>query len=832
MQGARQHILLEFFEKLFATMALGGGSTLAPLALIPLMGRRTGWRKFTPKGEVPRWLGYREIALFLAMALGTVLSGSLKWVVIEPNILAVFFLILSLGAWMLGERSSHALIPRLEAGDRTGPGLRNLFGWFVLGLLLASFLRGMQSNTLLGGTMVAMVFAGLPIAMAYRRGEPGLLPLGTTLTLIGVAFWNPWITAAGLGWVIPSAVLITYNVKGNFALRSLVGGIGAIVGLYVPAFAAVVAALALFVLSLEMWRFIVRLAIYVPLRTIHRFKVYGSENYASDGAGIVMSNHVSLADGWLLGSMTQRMVRFLVYDAYYKQPVSAFLLNLFRTIPISQGARREAIESLRKARTVIEEGHFAGIFPEGGITRSGHLHPFQKGFTRIVAGSDIPLIPAYMNGLWTSFVSFSEKRVWTRLGRFYRPFEIEFGTPLGAKVTAMELWRVAKGLEVNAAFRDAHHAPILPVAFLRTAAQHDRLVAVRDGSRTLTYGELASSALLLARHLNRKLRRKSRIGIFLPDGIEKVIAHVAAVLSGHVVMEVPVADADNWIRQHGLGTVITSQNWLEAAGLPKSDQHVLIGRVLERLDSREQWRTWFYRKLSAQMAWKQVCPHSMRKDSAAAIVESPRGAAVLSHRGIWSAAHGARRTLWFGPGTTVRNQISLSRPASLSIAFWMPLLNGATLVLGDVAAEFELVDGTTVDKAHADSKNVLVANPTGELEARYLPLFELAEASGAIAISSPPVDFMGEVQTGLRPGSWGRLPFGLELKETEGGIALRGPARLLRYLDAGDAKTQARIEEWLDVDVALDLNEHCYIESRAAISEPHTSSTPLPDQTS
>ena len=100
------------------------------------------------------------------------------------------------------------------------------------------------------------------------------------------------------------------------------------------------------------------------------------------------------------------MVRFLAFDAYFKNPIAAFGLNLFRSISISQGARREAIESLRNARAVIEEGHFAGIFPEGGITRSGHLHPFQKGFTRIVSGTQIPVIPAYMNGLWTNLLSF------------------------------------------------------------------------------------------------------------------------------------------------------------------------------------------------------------------------------------------------------------------------------------------------------------------------------------------------------------------------------------------------------------------------------------------
>lgn len=830
MQGVRQHLLFEFLEKLFAALAIGTGSVLTPVALFPLVGRRVAWRKFTPHEEVSKTLAVREIALFLALALGALIRPALRFSPLDPLILAVFFLILSFGGILLAERSSAALAPKWSEVEWTGRGLRNLFGWLLLGLALTTFLRGMDSLTLMGVCVVAMVTGGVPLGMAYRRGEPGMLLLGALLLLVGIGFWNPWIAAAGMGWLAAGAVQVTVNLKASFALRSLACWVGAVAGLNAPSWVAVLAAAVLFVLTLEMWRFIVRLAIYWPLRTVHRFVVYGSENCSAEGAGIVVSNHVTLADGWLLGSMTQRMVRFLVFDAYYKNPASRFLLNLFRTIPISQGARREAVESLRQSRKVIEEGHFAGIFPEGGITRSGHLHPFQKGFTRIVAGTQIPVIPAYMNGLWTSLASFSEQKVYLRLGRFFRPFEIEFGTPLPPTVSANDLWRTVKGLEVNAAFRDAHHAEILPVAFLRAAGKNSSQLAVIDGNKKLTYGELASSALLFARHLNRRTNRKARIGIYLPDGIEKVIAHVAVLLAGHVAMEVPELsgkDVEDYVSQHGLGTVITSRAWIEAHGVPKGDHQLFIGRALEKVDSREQTQTWIYQKLSPKMAWKQVCAYSMRKDSAAAIVMSPRGPVVLSHRGIWSAAHGARRVLWWKPGVTVRNQMPLNRAVGLTLGLWMPLLHGAALVIGDRKADFELVDGPQWQQAHAESQHVMVVDSIEDLGERYLPIRELAEASGAVAISSPAVDFMGEVQSGAKAGTWGRLPFGLEIREAGDGFEVRGPARILRYLDAGETKTQARIDEWLAVDEPLELHELGFV----ITSERQTSSTPPPDQT-
>ena len=815
MQGVRQHIIFEFFEKLFATLAFGTSSVLSPLALFALAGRRTAWRQQTPEAERPKTLAYREVVLLFAIAAGAFLKPFLRNIPFDPLILSVLFLILTIGCLLLAERSSAALVPGFGPTEWKGPALRNLFGWILLGLGMSSFWRHVDSTWVLGCSLLAICFAFVSVGMAYRRGEPGLLIPGAFLTMLGVIFWNPWLTAAGLGWLIPTAVLITYNLKASFALRALLCGGAAWAGLYAPSWVPVAVFPVLFLMSLEMWRFEVRLAIYLPLRMIHKFKVYGLENCSAEGAGIVMSNHVSLADGWLLGAMTQRMCRFLVFDAYYNSPVSRFLLNLFRTIPISQGARRDAIESLRKARGVIEEGHFAGIFPEGGITRSGHLHVFQKGFTRIIAGTQIPVIPAYMNGLWTSSFSFSEQKVNLRLGRLFRPFEIEFGTPLPPTITAPGLWKVIKGLETNAAFRDAHRAPILPVAFLKSAQANENQIAVRAGKHSITYGELASSALLFARHLNHRLRRKSRVGIFLPDGVEKVIAHVAVGLSGHVGTEL---DAP------GVGALITSQAWLDHNGISKSDNMIFIGRTLEKFDSRDQNRTWIYRKLSANLAWKQVCPHAMRKDSAAAIVSSPRGFVVLSHRGLWSAAWAARRVLWWKPGVTVRNQVPLSRATSLSLGFWMPLLNGATLVFGDQACDFEFVEKP--GQEHPDSKHVLVLDPSEPLEDRYLPITELAEASGAVAIASPPVDFQGEVQTGHKPGTLGRLPFGLEIDETETGIKFRSPSRLLRYLDSQDATTQAHIDEWFAVELPITLNDQCFIEWR------QTSSTPEPDQKS
>ncbi len=845
MQGARQQIILEFFEKLFAILALSIGSMLSPIALFSLLSRRVGWRQLTHGGDQAKTIALREVSLFLALAVGSVFLRPLESIPFDRNIVTALCLILSFGAMFLAERSSTALIPAFKSSELQARCLRNLAGWILLGLSLAAFAKGVAPPLFLPGALIGMLFSLVPLAVAGRRGEPGLLIPGAAVYLAGIALAQPFIAAAGLGVTLPTAVLVTHNLKASFPTRGLLAALAAVAGLVAPPLAAPIAAALLFALTLEMWPLTLRLAVLVFLRSAYRFRIYGAQNYAADGAGLLLSNHVTMLDGFLLGAFTQRMVRFLVFDAFYKNPVAAFILHLFRTVSISQGARRDVVESLRKARAGIEEGHFAGIFPEGGITRSGHLHPFQKGFTRLVSGTQIPVIPAYMNGLWTSLLSFGERRVHLRIPRLFRAVEIEYGEPLPSTVTAIELWRIVKHLEVNAAFRDSERAPILPLAFLAAARQFDNKPAIVAGGKTMTYGALASTSLLFARHINRRIRRKKRFGVFLPDGTDRVIAHVSLVLAGHVAMDIPDlrgTDYDSFVQQHGLSAIVTSQSWLQSHDIAKTEAMFFIGRVIERIDSRDRSRIWIYRTLSPHRAWRQVCTLAMRRESAAAIVTSPRGPVVLSHRGIAASAAAMRRVLWFKPGVTVRNQAPLHRSAGLTLGFWMPLLHGATLILDQAPAHFEIVTAGNLAAAHPDSNHVVIIDDAGAeipldaLDDRCLPLFEIAEAGGALALSSPTVKYSGEIQHGAKPGSWGRLPFGLEIQETPGGLKFRSPSRLLRYLDSDNAtdataKSQARVDDWLELELPFSLSADGFLERRST-SEPQISSPPPAHQSS
>jgi 1-acyl-sn-glycerol-3-phosphate acyltransferase len=841
MIGARQHILLEFFEKLAAAIALGTGGPFSGLAFVLLAGRRLGWRSAVKPLEAAQFLAFREIALALALLIGLLLLPVVWQIPFPAPVPTVLFLIVAAGLALLGERGATDLLPRLRPADLKGPAWRNLLGWVLFAFALTQILFSAGTGAGIAAAVGGLVGVFPAYGFALRRGEPGFVIPGCGLLLLGAALEQYWLVGLGAGLALPSAVQLTHNLKVNLALRTIGAALAAYGATLVGREWIWAAPLALFLLSLETWRFLVRLVVFTILRTLYRFRVYGLDNAMLSGAAVICSNHGSLLDGFLLGGHTQRMARFLVFDAYYKNPLTRMGLNLFRTIPISQGARREAIESLRRARQLIEEGHFAGIFPEGGITRAGFLQPFQKGFTRILSGSSIPIIPAYMNGLWNNFVSFSERRVPLVWPRSLGTVDIEYGDPMPPSTSARELWDAVKHLEANAAFRDSDRAAILPIEFLRAAHRYGSKPAIVSGTATVSYSELATNALLVARSLNRRLRKKARVGVLLPEGPDRILAFVAIVMAGHVAVDfsgLSGPEVEALALRLSVAAFVTSQAWIEELGLAKSDGMHFLGRMKERIDGQDRMWVGLHRWWSPRGAWRRACAFEMRKETAAAIALQPGAggrAVVLSHRGLRAAAHAARRVLWMKPGTKVFCGVNFRSAGALSLGLWTPLLHGACLQLGSaVDATFAVFDQvpSSVEARH----NLVLCREHAVIEASdaILPVLEAAEASGFVSLSSPAVNFANETQSGVKEGTFGRLPFGLEMQPSPEGCRVRTPARMLRYLDVDEGRHGAKPQDWVSIGMRVECGDQAFVEAATVptttlSSTQQTSSTPSAD---
>lgn len=159
--------------------------------------------------------------------------------------------------------------------------------------------------------------------------------------------------------------------------------------------------------------YLLRFVAWIASRLIYRFRVRGDEHIPTQGAAVLVCNHVSFVDAVLLMAASPRPIRFVMDHRIFRIPVLGALFRLARAIPIAPQKEDPAVyqAAFDCAAAVLRDGDLLGIFPEGGITRDGQLQPFKGGVMKIVeqaradALADLPVIPMALTDLWGSFFS-------------------------------------------------------------------------------------------------------------------------------------------------------------------------------------------------------------------------------------------------------------------------------------------------------------------------------------------------------------------------------------------------------------------------------------------
>ena len=188
--------------------------------------------------------------------------------------------------------------------------------------------------------------------------------------------------------------------------------------------------------------YLLRFVAWALSRFVYRFKVQGDENIPTQGAAVLVSNHVSFVDAVLLMAASPRPIRFLMDHRIFKVPLLGWLFKLAKAIPIApQKEDPQAYEAaFEAAAQVLREGDLLAIFPEGSITQDGKLQPFKGGIMKLleraaVDGVDAPVIPMALNNLWGSYFSRVELQNGERTA-MVRPFRRGFFSRVGLNVGA------------------------------------------------------------------------------------------------------------------------------------------------------------------------------------------------------------------------------------------------------------------------------------------------------------------------------------------------------------------------------------------------------------
>ena len=129
---------------------------------------------------------------------------------------------------------------------------------------------------------------------------------------------------------------------------------------------------------------------FAPLcRLLFRPSVSGAENIPASGAAILVSNHISAGDTFLLPSMIRRRVTFPAkIELFHGRGLKGRLLSWFLTVvgqrPMDRSGGRASASSMESVLDILRKGHLLGIYPEGTRSPDGRLYKGKTGVARLV----------------------------------------------------------------------------------------------------------------------------------------------------------------------------------------------------------------------------------------------------------------------------------------------------------------------------------------------------------------------------------------------------------------------------------------------------------------
>jgi 1-acyl-sn-glycerol-3-phosphate acyltransferase len=146
---------------------------------------------------------------------------------------------------------------------------------------------------------------------------------------------------------------------------------------------------------------VVGLVARTSLRSLTRVSVDGLlEAVPKSGPLIVASNHISNADGVLIGGWLTpalgRRIHWLGKREMIDWPVLGKLVAAGSIHPVDRGTAD--VEAFRLARRILDEGHVLMVFPEGTRSRVGALREAKDGLAILALRTGAPILPVGVAG--------------------------------------------------------------------------------------------------------------------------------------------------------------------------------------------------------------------------------------------------------------------------------------------------------------------------------------------------------------------------------------------------------------------------------------------------
>lgn len=126
-----------------------------------------------------------------------------------------------------------------------------------------------------------------------------------------------------------------------------------------------------------------------PLRMRRR----GVENLPRTGPLLIVCNHVSVADPLvMMAAARPRRTAMMSKSELFKNRIVSAILHAVRAFPIRRG--QADFRAVRHACRLLESGECVVVFPEGHVSRTGHMRRGHPGAGMFALRPGVTVVPA------------------------------------------------------------------------------------------------------------------------------------------------------------------------------------------------------------------------------------------------------------------------------------------------------------------------------------------------------------------------------------------------------------------------------------------------------
>ncbi|MEM1296379.1 MAG: MFS transporter [Verrucomicrobiota bacterium] len=571
---------------------------------------------------------------------------------------------------------------------------------------------------------LGIVLGSLFVSIVSRRGvELGLVPLGAlgiAVSCLGAALTGSasvyyfWVCSLGFFagmFLVPLNAFIqdTALPEHRGRITSAVNLLNAIAGMLAIGFvkllrdaglnsswqfgilALLTIGAGIYILRL-MPRHFLRFIVLGLLRMIYRVTPLNTDRIPKTGGVLMISNHVSYIDAFMISAACPRPVRFVIERDFLKFRAFSWFLRVFDVIPISSTRAKEAIRTTSDA---VKEGSVVCIFPEGMLTRTGMLNQLKKGFELITRQAKAPIVPVYMDSLWGSIFSFERFRYFYKVPKRIRyPVTVNFGYLIPyEEVESAHVRSVVQDLSAEAFGERQDLKMSLGEAVVRGLKRRKReklFVEIGKRRRELSRNTVFATASGLAKKWNSTWSDdQKRVAILLPAGAVTSLFNIALVLAKRVPVNLPLGyitqpdRCERMLKKQGIDLVISSKTLFPDRPMP---EHFLdMGTEISRVNPLTKIFSRILSPLEPSCCLvRRFRLHRENLESEAiGFVTNDDQFVTLSHRNILASVFQIDSSLVFLPHDQIYLERTLNSVAASVLGLWHPTIQrGSTVFRG------------------------------------------------------------------------------------------------------------------------------------------------------